>query len=1586
MNRNKLIAAFVCVRVSTAIDALVRLRPRAIAYCLLLATSFSIQAPREALGDSGPIDISPPSPKVLRGSLPSKALPRPGPIDLSSPDAEIPKDSLPSQATVPVGPIDGSPEQNTDVSTRIATGCGYDAYTGSIRRTVTDLTVPGAIGSRGLSIVRSYSSLSPWESGWSFSHDWRIEGRPSSGDGYLVYFPDGRISKFKPPRSSQTGETALRGPAGTNERLFLQSTNQYIGTADLWLEDGSRVHFDRETELSSNDQYVIDYFTLRYLVDPHGQTTTFSYEQIPGTFDLHDIRLSRITDASGRFLSFTYGSVIQVTASNGQWVRYTVTAWNSPIGGQLSRVDYSDGTFATYTYDRVPVIGSDGGPGTLPRLVTAQDTRAEGPMRAIQYEYTPSPQKDFSGELKAERHFGDGTLVSAFAHNSDRTSSTDTRGDGPSRTFNMQLVRDVPLVTSKSDFYGRLEYYYYDANNYLRQVTDRRGYPTIYVNEPILGRPKLITYPDPHHSTVRYEYSDPDNPYFIASRTDENLKTTSYARNAVTHQIERIDYPDGGWEEFAYNGFGQVTTHRRTNGVYDAYDHFAYDTTGRLTKRWNPTPSPDYPPLDALPHFSFTYYTSADIWQWEDRVRSVTDPKGQVTIYEYDRGSDGSQVAGRGLVTKISYPDDTHDGAFPNGTSQSFGYDAYGNRTSVSDELQHTTLYEYDDYNRVTKVTNPMNQATITSYALDWVNPFLHTTHSIKYVVSPMNKNIVFDYDANLRKKDQIAALETADVTWTFFDYDEVGNLITTTDPRGKVTSYGYDTRNRQTSVKNNELNETTILEYDDVGNKKKEIRPDTTFRTWDYDAMNRLWHAYDWRLSDPATANQTTTYGHDIAGNLRTITDTKGAVYGYNYDLMNRKISQTYPADATGVIRNNSYHYDDAGNVDYLKNPAGQYKHIAYDSRNRAYHSWWDNDAGPDVMTSYDDAGRVTSIRTMNGATAITTVGFGYDDANRKRWEEQTVAGFPTSRLETDYDFDGDRVYLHFPGWYMMRYDYTQRHQLAHIYDGNGTPIVNFTYDTAGNVTKRQNVAVGVNDSTNIPSSQYDPLNRPLQWENTGGGDNAFARSWYQYDNVGREVATWRDEQGSKGERFSYNPLGQVTGVNYNADQVWTGNPQNATRNVTYTMTPDALNRQSMSENGTVTGYTPNGMNQYTNVGGNPLSYDGNFNQTGYGLQSTSFNAASQLTSLVNPGSGNSAAFTYDGLGRCLKRVINGAATLIAYDGWKPTVEWDGAGSLQAWNIYGAGADEILWRYQGNYGYLRYHHDVHGNVAFLLGLWGEGLEKYTYDAFGQPTITDWNGNARSQSAYGNRFMFTGREYFAELGLYDYRHRFYHPGLGRFLQTDPLGFDAGDMNLFRYCADDPVDKTDPTGLWGWSVMSPPIASPYGYEMDKWIRIREQQSQIVGWRPEIIRYGREYVYTKDKNTLTGEYDQLLAHTYNTLRVEAKANADGSVKRAIIVPRTVVEFAVSAGPHSQAFALERETEHERPIRWWAGSLGRAIAERVASEQIRIHARADAAALAIDRALRPSFEKADRSTKSLDWTPAGLGGHQSPYRYDQ
>ncbi len=58
---------------------------------------------------------------------------------------------------------------------------------------------------------------------------------------------------------------------------------------------------------------------------------------------------------------------------------------------------------------------------------------------------------------------------------------------------------------------------------------------------------------------------------------------------------------------------------------------------------------------------------------------------------------------------------------------------------------------------------------------------------------------------------------------------------------------------------------------------------------------------------------------------------------------------------------------------------------------------------------------------------------------------------------------------------------------------------------------------------------------------------------------------------------------------------------------------------------------------------------------------------------------------------------------------------------------------------------------------------------------------------------------YTGQRYDTELGLYHYKARYFHPGLGRFLQPDPVGYKAG-MNLYAYCSNDGLNHTDPDGL------------------------------------------------------------------------------------------------------------------------------------------------------------------------------------------
>jgi RHS repeat-associated protein len=92
-------------------------------------------------------------------------------------------------------------------------------------------------------------------------------------------------------------------------------------------------------------------------------------------------------------------------------------------------------------------------------------------------------------------------------------------------------------------------------------------------------------------------------------------------------------------------------------------------------------------------------------------------------------------------------------------------------------------------------------------------------------------------------------------------------------------------------------------------------------------------------------------------------------------------------------------------------------------------------------------------------------------------------------------------------------------------------------------------------------------------------------------------------------------------------------------------------------------------------------------------------------------------------------------------------------------------------------------------------------IERYSYDVFGKPTIQDANGVVLTASAFGNPYMFTGRYYDTETGNYYYRARMYSPKLGRFLQTDPIGY-RGGINLYTYCGNNSLNFTDPYGLVG----------------------------------------------------------------------------------------------------------------------------------------------------------------------------------------
>src|SRR5439155_15572287 len=111
------------------------------------------------------------------------------------------------------------------------------------------------------------------------------------------------------------------------------------------------------------------------------------------------------------------------------------------------------------------------------------------------------------------------------------------------------------------------------------------------------------------------------------------------------------------------------------------------------------------------------------------------------------------------------------------------------------------------------------------------------------------------------------------------------------------------------------------------------------------------------------------------------------------------------------------------------------------------------------------------------------------------------------------------------------------------------------------------------------------------------------------------------------------------------------------------------------------------------------------------------------------------------------------------------------------------------------------YYQDASGSTSHVTNASGTVLEWYRYDLHGAPFFYDANDSQLSASNNSVRHLFTGQQWYQELGLYDLHNRFYSPDIGRFLQPDPIGFNGDATNLYRYCGNNPVMYYDPSGLF-----------------------------------------------------------------------------------------------------------------------------------------------------------------------------------------
>jgi RHS repeat-associated protein len=334
------------------------------------------------------------------------------------------------------------------------------------------------------------------------------------------------------------------------------------------------------------------------------------------------------------------------------------------------------------------------------------------------------------------------------------------------------------------------------------------------------------------------------------------------------------------------------------------------------------------------------------------------------------------------------------------------------------------------------------------------------------------------------------------------------------------------------------------------------------------------------------------------------------------------------------------------------------------------------------------------------------------------------------------------------------------------------------------------------------------------------------------------------------RGDVYKYDASDKLTNVVYDATNPDT-TPSGGTNLVTYYFDA-AANRTSVVQvipntSTNTTTYLVNKLNQYTNVSNQTYTYDAKGNLTNDGSQTYTYDYESRLIeAYAYP---YTYTYSYDVFGRLVGRKRGTVWNRYYYAGWQLIEERAHAGGLLGKYVYGPGLDEPIRMYRSSTNYY-YHTDGLGNVTEITDGSGNLVEQYCYDVYGKLTIRDGSTNVLSASAIGNRLMFNARDRDPDTLLYNYRYRYYSPGLGRFVQPDPViwlnrdpsglpGFElqvgrnpnvlGHGPNLYAFVHNNAVNAHDPTGLYSieeikmWlnaldeGMKQMPMGSPEWYE-------------------------------------------------------------------------------------------------------------------------------------------------------------------------
>jgi RHS repeat-associated protein len=673
------------------------------------------------------------------------------------------------------------------------------------------------------------------------------------------------------------------------------------------------------------------------------------------------------------------------------------------------------------------------------------------------------------------------------------------------------------------------------------------------------------------------------------------------------------------------------------------------------------------------------------------------------------------------------------------------------------------------------------------------------------------------------------SASDTVLVTLT--TYNAAGWVDTVTDPRGINQKTLYDNLGRTTKsiedytdgTPTNNTNKTTEYTYDGSSHMVtlQADLPAGAYQQTKYvygvtTATGSTINSNDYlaaiQYPDKTTGNpsssQQETYAVNELGQTLTKTDRNGNVHTYTYDVLARQTADAVTTLGSGVDGTTLGSGVD-GTVLRIE--------TAYDTGDRPYlYTSYNAASGGSIVNQvqdvYNGLGQLTQEFQATGGAVNTMT------TPNVQYAYSQMAGGANHSRPTSMTYPSGRV---------INYNYNTGvddtiSRLSSISDSSAT-LESYSYLGLSTVVKRSHPQPGVDltyikqtgEANGDAGDQYTGLDRfgrvvDQRWLVTATG-TATDRFQYVYDRDGNALARNNLVNTAFGELYhvsgagnGYDNLNQLVAFSrgvLSASQQGGVLDTIASPSHSQSWGYDALgNWTSFVSDGTTQTRTANQQNQITSISGfTTPGYDSNGNTiTDQNGNTLVYDARNRLVQ-VKSGGATLVSYSFDGLNRRVTENPGTQRSLYYSIAWQ-VLEEQVAGIMQdqyVWSpLY---IDAMIERdASGQRLYVQQH--ANQDVTALLDTSGNVLERYTYDAFGQFTVLTANWSGRGASSYGWVYLEQGGRYQSNSGLYSFRNREYSPALGRWMQQDPIGYTAGDNNVYDYERNGPVSRADPLGL------------------------------------------------------------------------------------------------------------------------------------------------------------------------------------------